>query len=78
MSATTTAVVASHALIESPTQKHMIDDAVLKATVVRDQADGIRIYGLGIDQPVYEGMSHVLRGWKPSGGAASGPGAVVR
>jgi hypothetical protein len=63
---------------EPVSEKHMIEDAVLKARVARDQAGGLRIYGLGIDHPVYKAMGRVLRGWKPSAGATSGPGEAIR
>lgn len=50
----------------NPDEAHIVRDAVQKADIAHQYADGIRIYGLGIDHPAYTGMGEHFRRWQES------------
>jgi len=52
---------------ENPDEAHVVRDAVQKVVVAHQYADGIRIYGLGIDHPAYTGMGEQFRRWQEIG-----------
>jgi len=52
---------------KNPTEEHVVRDAVQKAVIAHDYADGVRIYGLGIDHPAYTAMGERFRQWQKAG-----------
>jgi len=49
---------------ENPTVEHIVRDATQKLTIAHDYADGVRVYGLGIDHEAYQAMGELLHKWQ--------------
>ncbi|NUQ66535.1 MAG: hypothetical protein HUU20_29075, partial [Pirellulales bacterium] len=54
---------------KNPTAEHTVRDAVQKLAIAHDYADGVRIYGLGIDHDAYQAMAGPLQQWQSRGAA---------
>lgn len=54
---------------QNPSEDHIVRDAVQKLEIAHDFADGIRVYGLGIDHAAYQAMTPLLDGWRAAGAA---------
>ncbi len=52
---------------QNPSEEHIVRDAVQKFEIAHDFADGVRVYGLGIDHPAYVAMSERLARWQAEG-----------
>ncbi|MGC9319451.1 MAG: hypothetical protein ACP5KN_15565, partial [Armatimonadota bacterium] len=52
---------------QNPTEEHIVRDAVQKLEIAHQYADGVRVYGLGIDHPAYAAMAELLHGWQAEG-----------
>jgi len=48
----------------NPTVEHIVRDATQKLEIAHQYADGIRVYGLGIDHQAYQAMGERLRKWQ--------------
>ncbi|HUS79814.1 MAG TPA: hypothetical protein VM283_01020 [Armatimonadota bacterium] len=49
---------------QNPTVEHIVRDAVQKLQIAHDYADGVRVYGLGIDHEAYQAMQPLLKQWQ--------------
>ncbi len=52
---------------ENPTVEHIVRDATQKLEIAHDYADGVRVYGLGIDHEAYRAMGELLHKWQAAG-----------
>lgn len=48
----------------NPTEEHIVRDAAQKLEIAHDFADGVRVYGLGIEHPAYAAMQERLERWE--------------
>ncbi|MGD9495126.1 MAG: hypothetical protein AB7Y46_02330 [Armatimonadota bacterium] len=51
----------------NPSEEHIVRDAVQKLQIAHEYADGIRVYGLGIDHAAYQAMAPLLQAWQEAG-----------
>ncbi|MCD6360038.1 MAG: hypothetical protein J7M38_04175 [Armatimonadetes bacterium] len=54
---------------QNPTVEHIVRDAVQKLEIAHQYADGVRVYGLGIDHEAYRAMEPLLKQWQAEGSA---------
>jgi hypothetical protein len=54
---------------QQPTTEHVIRDAAQKVGIAHPYADGVRVYGLGIDHEAYHAMGDLARQWRTAGDA---------
>ncbi len=54
---------------QNPTEEHIVRDAVQKLQIAHDYADGVRVYGLGIDHAAYQAMGELLHRWQAENSA---------
>ncbi len=52
---------------QPPSEEHIVRDAVQKLQIAHEYADGVRVYGLGIDHPAYLAMEPLLEQWRAEG-----------
>jgi len=52
---------------QNPTEEHIVRDAVQKLEIAHEYADGVRVYGLGIDHAAYQAMQPLLEQWQAEG-----------
>lgn len=68
---------------ERPTIEHTVRDAVQKYEISHEFADGVRLYGLGIDHEANQAMGEMTKKWREAGndwgqGDISDPDAEIR
>ena len=49
---------------KTPSVEHQCRDVLQKYEMTHEYADGVRLYGLGIDRPVYDTLRDAVEGWK--------------
>ena len=49
---------------KNPDEAHIVRDAVQKLRIAQEYADGVRVYGLGIDHAAYRAMEKDLAAWQ--------------
>ena len=52
---------------KNPNVEHVVRDAVQKLEIAREYADGVRVYGVGIDHEAYQAMGKLLTRWQTGG-----------
>ncbi|GEM_PF-6505442 len=52
---------------QNPSEEHIVRDAAQKLEIAHEFADGIRVYGLGIDHPAYAAMQERPERWQADG-----------
>ncbi len=52
---------------QNPSVEHIVRDATQKLRIAQEYADGVRVYGLGIDHEAYRAMGELLHRWQAAG-----------
>ena len=52
---------------QDPNVEHIVRDATQKLAIAHEYADGVRVYGLGIDHEAYRAMGELVHQWQAEG-----------